>query len=203
MNGTLLILSEDAVFSRMLELEFRLHRIPVRIAVRAEEKEDARVILVDLDTALPPADCDGRVIGFTRSFSILASDPERRCSMILHRPFAMEILTEEVLALIPQEEITGVTGEGRERAVLMLKGGTLCYGMHSVSLSPTEEKLMECLLSSRTQTVSRDTLVAAIGESAANKTEVYICFLRKKLETLTGKQRIRTVRGVGYRLEDV
>ena len=93
MNESLLILSEDAVFSRMLELEFRMQRISVRALRRAEEGSTARVILVDLDTALPPSDCDGRVIGFTRSFSILASDPERRCSMILHRPFSMELLT--------------------------------------------------------------------------------------------------------------
>lgn len=201
MNESLLILSEDAVFSRMLELEFRMHRSSVCVRTRAEEHEDARVILVDLDTALPPTDCSGRVIGFTRSFSILASDPERHCSMILHRPFSMELLTEEVMALISDVPLPQVPVEREPKTALTLEEGVLSFGNRSVTLSPTEARLMECLLASRAQTVPRAVLDGAVGISAANKTDVYICFLRKKLEALTGSIRIRTVRGVGYRLE--
>ena len=201
MSEMLLILSEDAVFARMLELEFRMHRISARTSRQWEAHEDARVILVDLDSVLPPADCAGKVIGFTRSFSILASDPERRCSMILHRPFAMEMLTEEVRALLPETESVSFSGGSRSRPSLKLKDGALFCGANSVSLSPTEAALMECLLSARAQTVPRRTLEGAIGSSLANKTDVYICFLRKKLEILTGNTMIRTVRGVGYRLE--
>ena len=202
MNESLLILSEDAVFSRMLELEFRMQRISVRALQRAEEGSTARVILVDLDTALPPADCDGRVIGFTRSFSILASDPERRCSMILHRPFSMELLTEEVRALLGYEETSFLAAEPMSgRARLSLKDGILVFGSRSQPLSPTEVKMMECLLSARGQAVTRAMLDEVIGTSAANKTDVYICLLRKKLEALTGNPTIRTVRGVGYRID--
>ena len=201
MNESLLILSEDAVFSRMLELEFRMQRISVRALRRAEEGTTARVILVDLDTALPPADCDGRVIGFTRSFSILASDPERRCSMILHRPFSMELLTDEVRALLGYEEAATPMETVSGRARLALKEGKLVFGARSQTLSPTEAKMMECLLSARGQAVTRAMLDEAIGASAANKTDVYICLLRKKLEALTGNPTIRTVRGVGYRID--
>ena len=201
MNESLLILSEDAVFSRMLELEFRMQRISVRALRRAEEGSTARVVLVDLDTALPPADCDGRVIGFTRSFSILASDPERRCSMILHRPFSMELLTGEVRALLGYEEAAAPMEPVSGRARLALKEGKLVFGARSQTLSPTEAKMMECLLSARGQAVTRAMLDEAIGASAANKTDVYICLLRKKLEALTGNPTIRTVRGVGYRID--
>jgi hypothetical protein len=202
MNESLLILSEDAVFSRMLELEFRMQRISARALRHAEEGCTARVILVDLDTALPPSDCDGRVIGFTRSFSILASDPERRCSMILHRPFSMELLTDEVRALLGYEETSSFATEPVSgRARLSLKEGTLVYGSRSQTLSPTEVRVMECLLSARGQAVSRQTIDGVIGTSAANKTDVYICLLRKKLEALTGNPTIRTVRGVGYRID--
>jgi len=198
MSEKLLILSEDTVFCRMLELEFRMLRIPTRVAGRAGECEVAEVILVDLDTALPPAHFEGRVIGFTRSFSILASDPERRCSMILHRPFAMELLTKEIQGILPEIPCTVPSAE---HEILTLKEGVLSFGNRSVSLSKTEALVMECLLSVRPQAVSRDTLADVIGATATNKTEVYICFLRKKLEELTGSTMIRTVRGIGYRLE--
>ena len=61
--------------------------------------------------------------------------------------------------------------------------------------------MMECLLSAHGQAVTRAMLDEAIGASAANKTDVYICLLRKKLEALTGNPTIRTVRGVGYRID--
>ena len=198
MNEWLLILSEDAVFARMLELEFRMLRIPTRVAGRAEAIETASVILVDLDTSLPPTDFEGRVIGFTRSFSILAADPERRCSMILHRPFSMELLTKEVRGILPEPPTVAFSSNP---SVLTLKGTLLSYGERAVSLSKTEALLMESLLSMRPQAVSRETLASIIGTTATNKTEVYICFLRKKLEALTGNVMIRTVRGVGYRLQ--
>lgn len=201
MSTALLILSEDAIFSRMLELEFCLRGIATCVASGAEAGETADVILVDLDTALPPADCDGRVIGFTRSFSILASDPERHCSMILHRPFSMALLAEEVLALLPREHGDAVSKVFAQKKTLVLTDCSLSFGDRSVTLSKTEAALMECLLSARPQVLSRKTLEDVIGASCANKTDVYICFLRKKLEALTGSPMIRTVRGIGYRLE--
>ena len=45
---------------------------------------------------------------------------------------------------------------------------------------------------------SKEELLSCIGESAANKLEVYICYLRRKTETGDGYRLIRTVRGKGY-----
>ena len=39
------------------------------------------------------------------------------------------------------------------------------------------------------------------SSESSNRLEVYICYLRKKLEQLTGIRLIRTVRGIGYRLD--
>jgi len=46
--------------------------------------------------------------------------------------------------------------------------------------------------------VSRERIAEGIGESSANKVDVYICYLRRKLEQVTGLRVIRTVRGKGY-----
>ena len=65
---------------------------------------------------------------------------------------------------------------------------------------------MRCLLDHRGEIVGRDALDEALHsagrESAdSNKTEVYLCFLRRKIERPLGIRLITTVRGKGYRLE--
>ena len=64
---------------------------------------------------------------------------------------------------------------------------------------------MSCLLEQRGEIVSREMLRAALNsesdEDDSNKTDVYICFLRRKLEHPLGLRLITTVRGKGYRLE--
>ncbi|MBQ8309710.1 MAG: response regulator transcription factor [Clostridia bacterium] len=198
MKCQLLILSEDAVFARMLELEFQMWGLAVRVADRLDGTMEAQVTLIDLDSVLPPTLPQyGRMIGFTRSFSISAVDPDRSCSMILHRPFEMRLLREEVLALMPDRDEAGV-----DPIRIDLQGETLVFGTQSVSLTPNEKRIMACLLEHRGEVVPKSVLDEEIGASAANKTEVYVCFLRKKLESLAGKFRIRTVRGVGYRLDE-
>jgi len=197
MRYQLLILSEDAVFARMLELEFRIRHIVVHTSDHTDDAQEADVTLLDLDSVLPPASMRyGRMIGFTRHFSITSVDPERRCSMILHRPFEIRLLCEEILALITSDGDTAI------QESVSLESDTLAYGERQIVLSPNEKKIMEYLLAHRNEVVSREEIKTLIGDSMANKPEVYICFLRKKLETLRVNFRIRTVRGRGYRLDE-
>ena len=66
----------------------------------------------------------------------------------------------------------------------------------------TDEKefsVFSLLLSKRGENVSREEISAAIGAGNSNEADVYICFLRRKLER-GGKRMILTARGVGYKL---
>jgi DNA-binding response OmpR family regulator len=60
---------------------------------------------------------------------------------------------------------------------------------------------MTCLLANRGKAVSREALSALIGESATNKTDVHVCYLRRKIATVTERPIIKTVRGKGYKLD--
>jgi hypothetical protein len=97
MRGNILILSEDAVFARMLELELESMHFTVQINFAPTAREND-LILVDLDSASIPHKVgkNARIVGFTRHFEVSQLDAERRCSMILHRPFQMRVLREEV-----------------------------------------------------------------------------------------------------------
>lgn len=90
---------------------------------------------------------------------------------------------------------------------LTLTPGTfsLCCGERSVHLSRREFDLMEVLLRSGTQIVSKEQLLVKVwgynSDAEDNNVEVYISFLRRKLTHLHSRVKIRTVRMVGYCLE--
>lgn len=77
-----------------------------------------------------------------------------------------------------------------------------------VLLTPTEVKLLECLMRNANAVVSRDTLIARThgdySPEGSNRTDVYIRRLRKKIEANPiDPSLIHTIRGVGYVFRNV
>jgi DNA-binding response OmpR family regulator len=66
---------------------------------------------------------------------------------------------------------------------------------------------MEILIENGNRIISKETLIEKIwgyeSDAEYNNVEVYISFLRKKLLHISSKVAIKTVRGVGYCLEEV
>lgn len=66
---------------------------------------------------------------------------------------------------------------------------------------------MEILIENGNRIISKETLIEKIwgyeSDAEYNNVEVYISFLRKKLLHINSKVAIKTVRGVGYCLEEV
>ena len=82
----------------------------------------------------------------------------------------------------------------------------LSCGDRFVRLSRREYDLMELLMKNGSQIVSKEQLILKVWgyDSAAedNNVEVYISFLRRKLAHLRSRVQIRTLRMVGYCLEE-
>lgn len=82
----------------------------------------------------------------------------------------------------------------------------LLCGIKSVRLSRKEFEIMAKLMSNGAQVVTKETLLLSVWgyESSAedNNVEVYISFLRKKLHHLKSTVSIRTLRMIGYHLEE-
>ena len=78
----------------------------------------------------------------------------------------------------------------------VLRGGV------EVLLTRTEYALLECLMLHRGQPVSRSSLLAEVwkepGENGTNIVDVYVNYLRKKLDEDGPAPLIQTVRGLGY-----
>ena len=203
------VLSSDAVFARMLEIEFRMLNFSVLVTEKLTSRDHSQVVLLDLDSATPPPlGCYRQMIGFTRNSALLTVDSHRQCSMILHRPFEVRLLRREVLSCLAQDPASTIVytpkPEPQREQLLFLDREKQTFttdGLNDISLTPVECKIMSCLLENRGSTVSKEELSALIGESSANKTEVYICYLRRKTDSPNGLHLIRTVRGKGYRID--
>ena len=82
---------------------------------------------------------------------------------------------------------------------------TLSCAQRSVHLSRKEYDLMELLMHNQDLILTKETLLVKIwgyeSDAEDNNVEVYISFLRKKLEHLRSAAKIKTIRMVGYRLE--
>ena len=121
--------------------------------------------------------------------------------MILHRPFQMRVLREEVALIGAGAEEREVQKKDKNNLELTLVGSLLTIGKDVLTLRPKEADIMSCLLANRGKAVSREELSLRIGESSANKTDVHVCYLRRKIATVTERQIIKTVRGQGYKID--
>ena len=82
---------------------------------------------------------------------------------------------------------------------------TLSCGNRQLRLSRKEFDMMELLMRNRDMVLTKETLLLKIwgyeSDAEDNNVEVYVSFLRKKLDHLRSKVTIKTIRMVGYCLE--
>lgn len=123
----------------------------------------------------------------------------------LVKPFSFEELLARVRALLrrPQEFAQNILNVGD------LTLDTITYevrrGKTVISLSQTEYALLEYLMRNQGRVVSRQMIIGHVWDFDAdvleNSVEVYISYLRNKVDKPFGANSIRTVRGFGYKLE--
>ena len=120
----------------------------------------------------------------------------------LTKPFAFAELVARLRALVRRGPEVRITAE---RGLLLDPGThTLTRGSETVSLTPTEYRLLARLASEAGALVRRRALVEAAWPHGAivhdNTLDVYIARLRRKLARLEGAPNIVTAHGVGYAL---
>jgi two-component system response regulator MprA len=121
----------------------------------------------------------------------------------LTKPFSLAELTARLRALLNRAGLS----ETVEAAGLSLDPTTfeVSCGERRVRVTPTEFRLLGALASQSERTVARRELVRAAWPQGAvvhdNTIDVYLARLRRKLRDLPGAPAIRTVHGVGYRLQ--
>ena len=90
-------------------------------------------------------------------------------------------------------------------AVLNLNDAVLTYQGKQLELTKNEFRILQTLLEQKGKIVSRETLMMKLWQVDSyveeNTLTVNVTRLRKKLEHLRSRVKIRTIRMVGYRLE--
>lgn len=124
----------------------------------------------------------------------------------LAKPFDLAELLARIRALIRRSDFR------HEDAVISIGDITLdrlarrvTRGDVEIDLSPREFELLEFLMRNAGHTVSRSRIAEAVWryqfDPETNVVDVYVNYLRKKLTRDGVKPPIKTVRGIGYRLE--
>jgi two-component system, OmpR family, phosphate regulon response regulator PhoB len=125
------------------------------------------------------------------------------------KPFSNKILLHKVKALLRRVEGPGEPGDVSEHQGVKIdrvRHRVTCNG-EPLDLTPTEFRLLECLVRQPGRAFSRHQLMdTAIGEGSIvleRTIDVHIKTLRRKLAEAGGRgEVIETVRGIGYRFRE-
>jgi len=123
----------------------------------------------------------------------------------LHKPFENSILLARIHALLRRHE------RGRPKPLAIgaveldpLRRSVVSFG-RDVSLTPREFTLLEYLMGRPDETLAKSEILQAVWgsgfEGDPNIVEVYVGYLRRKIDLAPHQSMIRTVRGVGYCVE--
>jgi two-component system, OmpR family, response regulator len=122
----------------------------------------------------------------------------------LAKPFAFAELAARIRAVLRR-------GNRPARAILQVEDLELDRVSHmvrragrNIELSPKEFSLLEFLMRQAGQPVTRTSIVEQVWklnfDTMTNVVDVYINYLRRKIDTGHDKALIRTIRGVGYQI---
>ncbi len=118
----------------------------------------------------------------------------------LTKPFSFVVLLARLRALVrrdPAPRPTQLTAAG---VTLDPASHRVTVGGDEVALSAREFTVLHTLMRAHPHVVPKDALIERVWGDAdsveANLAEVYVGYLRRKI----GRERIETVRGIGYRL---
>lgn len=123
----------------------------------------------------------------------------------LIKPFALEELLARVRALLrrPTEQQSDILTAGD------LTLDTVTYSVQRagkpIQLTSKEFALLEYMLRNQNRPISKDVIISHVWDYDAdvlpNTVEVYVKYLRSKIDTPFKKPLLHTVRGFGYKLE--
>lgn len=213
------ILCRDLRLSRLLETELAYLGVSsVTYPTLPPPGETACLILADGDefgaesclTLAGTCGCPLLIFGRTPAEVPAEISPGGGRAVFLRRPFALTELECIIKLLLGHTVFGSLTGAvatshsvpQQTDSAITVRDGTVTVGGRAVTLTPAERSMFDCLYARRGEAVPREEL-SALLEGGGNIVDVYVCRLRAKIEEPLGRRVIRTVRGVGYRMEEI
>lgn len=148
-----------------------------------------RCVIVDLDFSND--DPREKAVTFSRD--------ENRLPDLL-RPFLMTDLAEAVIERFAGEGLVGEKNHTLLEEIILSEDGVTYRGSFT-PLTPKEREVLGLLVSRRGMAISREEIFRELwknDDAGSNIVDVYIRYLRKKLDFRFGERIIYTRRGCGY-----
>jgi len=123
----------------------------------------------------------------------------------LTKPFSFEELLARMRALLRRSAARDGHTLKYEDMTLNPYSRILAVGVKEIELTEKEFLMMELLIKNSERPLTRREMAEYVWQNTTDSTnivDVYINFLRKKIESLTAKKYIQTVRGIGYILKE-
>ena len=225
MSERILLIEDEEKLARMVELELNYEGYAVEKALDGRRGLDLALSgsfdLILLDIMLPQLsgmevlrrlrrESQVPVIMLTARDSVVdkVAGLDSGADDYITKPFAIEELLARIRAALRKRS-------GAADPAVPLAAGALVMDVdkhqvtvrgQNVELTKKEFDLLRCLLENKGRVLTRETLLDAVwgfdfmGET--NSVDVYIRFLRSKLDDAFGLKLIHTVRGVGYVIKE-
>lgn len=120
----------------------------------------------------------------------------------LIKPFSLLELLARVRSLLRRKSLPTATSLNASHLTINREEHSVLRGERHIHLTVREFDLLEYLMNNAGKTMSRETIMQNVWnmpfDSATNILEVYIKYLRDKIDLVGEKRLIRTVRNVGY-----
>ena len=219
MAEKILLVEDEEKLARMVEMELRYEGYEVAKAFDGrsglEQALSGQYDLVLLDIMLPQLsgmevlrrlrrESDLPVIMLTARDSVIdkVSGLDSGADDYITKPFAIEELLARIRAALRKRAVRSGTILTAGELVMDVERHQVSVRGQSVELTKKEFDLLHQLLENKGRVLTREALLDSVwgfdfvGET--NSVDVYIRFLRSKIDEAFGMKLIHTVRGVGY-----
>ncbi len=227
MKENILIVEDEEKIARFLELELIHEGYEVKKSTNGREGLSLALgggfDLILLDLMLPEMSglelmrrlrksSDVPVIMLTARDAVMdkVSGLDLGADDYVTKPFAIEELLARIRVILRKRQRLEANTSSRllEWGDLKLDGGahTVSYKGEGIELTKREFALLELMLMNKNIVLSRDTIIERVwgydymGET--NVVDVYVRYLRSKIDDVYGLSLISTVRGIGYVIKD-
>jgi two-component system, OmpR family, response regulator ArlR len=225
MSGQRILIVEDEVkIARFIELELKYEGYEVDQAhdgrIGLQKALDGSFDLIILDIMLPSLNgievlrrlrqnSEVPVIMLTAKDDIMdkVTGLDNGADDYVTKPFAIEELLARIRVALKRKRVEALSSKTLqlEKLYVDLEKYTVAYDGNAIDLTKREFDLLKYLLENKNIVLSRDKILETVWDfdyfGDTNIVDVYIRYLRSKIDDKYEKKFIHTVRGVGYMIK--
>lgn len=220
----ILIIEDEVKIARFVELELKYEGYEVEQAHDGREglqkALDGNFDLIILDVMLPSLNgmevlrrlrqhSEIPVIMLTAKDDIMdkVMGLDNGADDYVTKPFAIEELLARIRVALKRKRVEAVSSKTLqlEKLIVDLEKYTISYDGNAIDLTKREFDLLKYLLENKNIVLSRDKILETVwgfdyfGDT--NVVDVYVRYLRSKIDDKYNKKFIHTIRGVGYMIK--